>query len=121
MQWKEVSNAMGDIHQTLKSALGMEVTYVTNASIAGMIAQELRGATVALEHRYFGESQPCSNLSTTNLKYHTIQQAIDDLDYFAYHVNLPMPDGHHVTPNEAPWILLGCSHAGALTSLTKVK
>lgn len=99
----------------------MEVTYVTNASIAGMIAQELGGATVSLEHRYFGGSQPYGNLSTDNLKYHTIQQAIDDLDYFAYHVKLPMPNGARVTPSEAPWILIGCSYAGALTSFTKVK
>ena len=99
----------------------MEIIYVTNKSIAGMIAQELEGATVSLEHRYFGESQPYDNLSTDNLKYHTIQQAIDDLDYFAYNVKLPMPNGDHVTPHEAPWILLGCSYAGALTSFTKVK
>lgn len=47
-----------------------------------------------------------------SLRLHTIQQAIDDLAYFAYNVNLPMPGGDKVTPDEAPWILVGGSYAG---------
>lgn len=86
-----------------------------------MIAQQQGGATIVLEHRYYGYSNPYSDLSTESLRYHTIQQAIDDLDYFAYNVVLPMPNGAHVTPDEAPWVLIGGSYAGALTSFTKVK
>ena len=41
-----------------------------------------------------------------------IQQAIDDLEYFAKNVNLPMPGGDSVTPDKAPWILVGGSYAG---------
>lgn len=74
-----------------------------------------------LEHRYYGYSNPYNNLSVASLNYHTIQQAIDDFDYFAYNVKLAMPRGDHVTPAKAPWILVGGSYAGALTSFTKVK
>lgn len=41
-----------------------------------------------------------------------IQQAIEDLEYFAKNVNLPMPGGDSVTPDKAPWILVGGSYAG---------
>ena len=47
---------------------------------------------------------------------HTIQQAIDDLEYFAKNVKLPMPGGDKVTPDKAPWILIGGSYPGALVS-----
>ncbi|KAH9839119.1 peptidase S28 [Rhodofomes roseus] len=94
--------------------------FLVNSTIDGMIAQELSGATIVLEHRYYGLSNPYNNLSVASLQYHTIQQAIDDLAYFAYNVKLPMPGGDNVTPDVAPWILIGGSYAGALTSFTKV-
>lgn len=48
-----------------------------------------------------------------SLRVHTIQQAIDDLEYFAKNVNLPMPGGDSVTPDKAPWVLIGGSYSGA--------
>ncbi|KAH9920151.1 peptidase S28 [Fomitopsis serialis] len=101
------------------NAEGYESSLV-NSTINGMIAQELNGSTIVLEHRFYGYSNPYDNLSVESLQYHTIQQAIDDFEYFAYNVKLPMPGGDHVTPDEAPWILIGGSYAGALTSFTKV-
>lgn len=95
--------------------------YLTNRTVNGMIAQELNGATIVIEHRYYGYSNPYNNLSVESLQYHTIKQAIDDLVYFAYNVKLPMPGGDHVTPEKAPWILIGGSYSGALTAFTKVK
>ncbi|KZT71695.1 hypothetical protein DAEQUDRAFT_723773 [Daedalea quercina L-15889] len=94
--------------------------FLVNSTINGMIAQEHSGATIVLEHRYYGFSNPYNNLSVESLQYHTIQQAIDDLVYFAYNVKLSMPGGDRVTPDEAPWILIGGSYSGALTSFTKV-
>jgi len=76
---------------------------------------------VVLEHRFYGLSNPYPDLSVKSLKYHTIQQAIDDYEYFAKNVNLPMPNGDSVTPDKAPWILVGGSYAGALVSWTMVK
>lgn len=94
---------------------------LTDQSINGLIAQQQHGATIVLEHRYYGYSNPYIDLSTESLRYHTIQQAIDDLEYFAYNVELAMPGGNNVTPADASWILTGCSYAGALTSFPKVK
>ena len=74
-----------------------------------------------LEHRFYGESAPFADLSTPNMTYHTIQQAIDDHEYFAKNVKLAMPGGNSVGPTKAPWILVGGSYSGALTSWTMVK
>ena len=96
-------------------------SYLTNATINGRIAQELNGSTIVLEHRFFGESNPYSDLSVQSFRVHTVQQAIDDLVYFAQNVQLPMPGGDQVAPGKAPWILVGGSCAGALTSYTLTK
>ncbi|KIY73984.1 peptidase S28 [Cylindrobasidium torrendii FP15055 ss-10] len=94
--------------------------YLTNKTINGLIAQQEGGATIVLEHRFYGFSNPLPDLTPESLKLHTIQQAIDDLEYFAYNVELAMPNGTEVTPDKAPWILIGGSYAGALTSWTMV-
>lgn len=95
--------------------------YLTNKTINGLLAQQEHGATIVLEHRYFGTSQPKANLSDENMQLLTIQQAIDDLEYFAKNVVLPMPGGDSVQPGKAPWVLIGGSYSGALTSYTVVK
>lgn len=87
--------------------------YLTNLTINGLIAQQEKGATIVLEHRYYGLSNPYPDLSVESLQYHTIQQAIDDLEYFAKNVVLPMPNGANVSPDKAPWILVGGSYAGS--------
>ncbi|KAF8995657.1 serine carboxypeptidase S28-domain-containing protein [Cyathus striatus] len=94
--------------------------YLTNRTINGLIAQQQNGSAIVLEHRFYGLSNPHPDLSVASLQVHTIQQAIDDLEYFANNVVLPMPDGDKVTPDKAPWILIGGSYSGALTSWTMV-
>lgn len=94
--------------------------YLTNGTINGLIAQQQNGATIVLEHRFYGYSNPYNNLSSTSLRVHTLPQAIDDLVYFANNVDLPMPGGDAVKPGQAPWVLIGGSYSGALTSFTVV-
>ncbi|KAG6885617.1 hypothetical protein C0993_012364 [Termitomyces sp. T159_Od127] len=95
--------------------------YLTNRTINGLIAQQQNASTVVLEHRFYGFSNPRPDLSVKSLKLHTIQQAVDDLVYFAKTVKLPMPGGDQVTPDKTPWILTGGSYSGALTSWTMVR
>ncbi|KAL0063139.1 hypothetical protein AAF712_009929 [Marasmius tenuissimus] len=93
--------------------------YLTNQTITGYMAQIFNGATVILEHRFFGLSNPVEDLKGTTLaKYHTIDQAVGDLEYFAGNVKLPMDSGGEVAPGKAPWILTGGSYPGALTAWT---
>jgi dipeptidyl aminopeptidase/acylaminoacyl peptidase len=42
------------------------------------------------------------------------------LEYFTKNVVLPMPNGGKLTPATTPWILVGGSYSGALTSYTLV-
>jgi hypothetical protein len=77
------------------------------------IAQQQNGTTIVLEHRFYGLSNPLPDLSVKSFRLHTIQQAIDDFEYFAKNVNLPMPGGDSITPDKAPWILIGGSYSGA--------
>ncbi|KAI0048182.1 peptidase S28 [Auriscalpium vulgare] len=94
--------------------------FLTNDSINGQIAQAHNGATVMLEHRFYGFSNPLPDLSVESLRFHTIQQAIDDLEYFAKNAKLPFPGGDQVGPDKVPWVLVGGSYAGALTAFTNV-
>ncbi|EGN95063.1 hypothetical protein SERLA73DRAFT_187354 [Serpula lacrymans var. lacrymans S7.3] len=95
-------------------------SYLTNETVNGLIAQQQSGATIIVEHRFFGLSNPYDNLTSQSLELLNIQQAIDDLVYFAQNVDLPMPGGDQVKPDQAPWVLIGGSYSGALTSWTMV-
>ena len=95
--------------------------YLTNRTVNGQIAQAQNGAAIVLEHRYYGLSNPYDDLSVKSLQFHTIQQAIDDLEYFTKNVVLPQPDGDAVKPGQAPWVLVGGSYSGALTGFTMTK
>jgi hypothetical protein len=77
-----------------------------------MIAQQQNGSTVVLEHRFFGLSNPYPDQSVKSLQVLTIEQAIEDLVYFAQNVDLPMAGGDQVPPTKAPRILIGGSYRG---------
>ncbi|KIJ35161.1 hypothetical protein M422DRAFT_69992 [Sphaerobolus stellatus SS14] len=94
--------------------------YLTNATVNGLIAQATNASIVLIEHRFFGLSNPIDNLEDESLALLTIDQATKDLSYFANNVVLPQPNGDKLSPKEAPWVLIGGSYAGALTSWTLV-
>ncbi|KAJ2922949.1 hypothetical protein H1R20_g14152, partial [Candolleomyces eurysporus] len=102
-----------------QAADGSEV-HLTNRTMVGTIAQATNGAAIVLEHRFYGQSNPYPDMTVESLQVHTIEQAMDDLVYFAQNAKLAMPGGdtESVRPHKAPWILLGGSYAGALTSWT---
>ena len=52
---------------------------------------------------------------------HTVQQAIDDLEYFAKNVKLPMPNGENLGPEKAPWILAGGSYPGEYSPISRIR
>ncbi|KDQ18128.1 hypothetical protein BOTBODRAFT_104912 [Botryobasidium botryosum FD-172 SS1] len=91
-------------------------TYLTKHSIHGAIARATKGATVVLEHRFFGQSNPYPNLSEECFRFLTLEQTIDDLVHFARIAVLPMPGGDSVGADTAAWFLTGISYAGALVN-----
>ena len=80
-------------------------------AVMGMLsahAANLKARAIAVEHRYYGQSQPFGDLSTENLKYLSTDQAIADLIYFKTAMQSQGYNGK--------WIVMGGSYAGALAA-----
>lgn len=92
------------------------VGYLTNRTLSGVYAQELGAAAILVEHRYWGYSSPFEVLSTDNMKYLTLRNAIADMNYFAKHVKLPFDTSGKSNADKAPWIFVGGSYTGALAA-----
>ncbi|RFU32281.1 hypothetical protein B7463_g4069, partial [Scytalidium lignicola] len=93
--------------------------YLTNQTITGLYAQEIKGAVVIVEHRYWGSSSPYDNLTTENLQLLTLKQAIADFVNFAKTVDLPFDTDHSSNADKAPWVFSGGSYSGALSAWTE--
>lgn len=78
------------------------------------LAKKLNAHLVALEHRYYGESLPTTNLKAPNLKHLNLQAAIDDLATFQRH----MMSTRGMT---GPWVAFGGSYAGTLAAFYREK
>ncbi|OTB00961.1 hypothetical protein M426DRAFT_266744 [Hypoxylon sp. CI-4A] len=89
-------------------------SYLTDRGLPGMIAKEVGGAVVIIEHRYWGNSTPFETQSTENLQYLTLDQAIADFVHFARTVRLPFDSNGTSNAPKAPWIWSGGSYSGAL-------
>ncbi|KAK0721033.1 serine carboxypeptidase S28 [Lasiosphaeris hirsuta] len=90
--------------------------FLTNRTLAGLFAQEIGGATIVIEHRYWGESSPYSVLDTKNLTYLTLENSVADLVHFARTVQLPFDKSGMSNAPDAPWIDLGASYSAALAA-----
>ncbi|GJQ77978.1 hypothetical protein Trydic_g2339 [Trypoxylus dichotomus] len=69
--------------------LGGEWTIRTSTLKTGQIfdmAEQHGGYMFYTEHRYYGESYPTANMSTENLRYLSVDQAIADIAYFIHYV-----------------------------------
>lgn len=82
-----------------------------SGAVMGMLsahAANLKARAIAVEHRYYGQSQPFTDLATENLKYLSTDQAIADLIYFK---TVMQSQGYN-----GKWIVMGGSYAGALAA-----
>lgn len=108
------------LHGPNESAGDRMVWYTTNQTADGYLAQEVQGAAIMIEHRYWGDSSPYNNLNSETLQYLTLDQSLRDLINFAHNVKLPFdaslsaPDG--TSPDKAPWVYSGGSYPGALAT-----
>jgi hypothetical protein len=78
------------------------------------LAKKFKGHLVALEHRYYGESLPTSNLTADALKYLNLESAIADLARFQ---KFMMEDQGF----KGKWISFGGSYAGTLSAFYREK
>ncbi|KIO19487.1 hypothetical protein M407DRAFT_30852 [Tulasnella calospora MUT 4182] len=106
-----------------QSADGFDVELTSPASLQRAVMMSLGAAGVVLEHRYYyGNSSPYQTLSKGNLKYLTLDQAIEDLKCFAEHAKLPWTKKATSShPDKVPWVNMGCSYLGVLSAYTQQK
>ena len=83
-----------------------------------VLAQKYKARVLALEHRFYGASQPFGDLSTEHLRYLTTDQALNDLAYF---INWAQNDPVLNIGTERPWITYGGSYPGALSAWFRYK
>lgn len=69
-----------------------------------------------LEHRFYGESHPTEDMSTSNLRYLTSQQALADGALFRNNI-MKMRQ----LPGETKWVVFGGSYSGSLAAWFKLK
>ncbi|KAG5962519.1 hypothetical protein E4U58_003850 [Claviceps cyperi] len=81
--------------------------YVGKTTQSFEFARTNKAAVITLEHRYYGESSPFQNVTTTNLQHLTLDNAIQDIVYFANNVVLPFDKKRTSSPDKAPWVLTG--------------
>lgn len=73
------------------------------------MAQELNGTLFYTEHRFYGKSRPTNNTEVENLRFLSIDQALEDLAYFITHIKSTSRDF-----DESGVILVGGSYSGML-------
>lgn len=75
------------------------------------MAEALNGTMYYTEHRYYGESRPTDDLTTENLAYLNIDQALADLAYFIVHEKQTNPE----LANSGV-ILIGASYSATMVT-----
>lgn len=71
---------------------------------------------LALEHRYYGASQPLPDLSTSNLRFLSSRQALQDIALFHEHATALME-----LPASTKWVAFGGSYPGMLAAWSRSK
>ncbi|EJU00458.1 peptidase S28 [Dacryopinax primogenitus] len=92
---------------------------VLDTGIVAILARETGGMAVVLEHRYYGQSMPVSNLSTDSLRFLNNAQAAADSANFMRSVHFPGVD-EDVSALNRPWIYYGGSYGGARAAHMRV-
>lgn len=79
-------------------------------------AKQFGAMCFQVEHRFYGNSQPTSDLSVKNLVYLSSQQALADLAYFIESMN-----DEYKFSNDTKWFAFGGSYAGSLAAWLRAK
>ncbi|KAG2225593.1 hypothetical protein INT45_013704 [Circinella minor] len=93
-------------------AIGRAI-YVTNSSMA-LLAEQLHGVVIVMEHRCYGESQLGTDYSVQYLRTLNTEQALEDMANIIKKVKLPnleLP-----AAPETKWIVYGGSYSGNLAA-----
>ncbi|XP_059468326.1 putative serine protease K12H4.7 [Neocloeon triangulifer] len=78
-------------------------------TFVGQLANNFNGFTIDLEHRYYGQSRPTPDTSSANLKYLSVDQALEDAATFA----LSLKESLGLN---GPWIVVGGSYSANMAA-----
>uniref|UniRef100_G3TV79 Serine protease 16 n=1 Tax=Loxodonta africana TaxID=9785 RepID=G3TV79_LOXAF len=78
-------------------------------------AERLGAFCLALEHRFYGQSQPTGDLSTASLRYLRSKQVLADIAYFRTEIAKKMG----LIKNK--WVVFGGSYGGSLAVWSRIK
>ncbi|KAK3686780.1 hypothetical protein LTR37_019459 [Vermiconidia calcicola] len=87
------------------------------------LARATGGLAVVWGQRYYygGNVVPSGVYTTENLRFHSIEQALSDLAYFAQHVTFPGLQDQNLTAPNAPWIIIGGSYGGQTSTFARIQ
>ncbi|KAK5970304.1 Serine carboxypeptidase S28 [Trichostrongylus colubriformis] len=80
------------------------------------MAQQNGAMVFLLEHRYYGQSRPTTDMATANLVYLSSAQALEDMAMFITAMKVKFPN-----IAAAPWVTFGGSYSGALAAWARIK
>ncbi|KAJ5380773.1 uncharacterized protein N7496_003201 [Penicillium cataractarum] len=128
---------------------GIFLAESTEQSAVMQLAKRFNGLAIGWEHRYFGSSLPfpmalgnntpvtpaecynsadCTHLlidSPGSYRYMTVEQALEDANYFARNFELPKGRGSYskssLTADKTPWIWIGGSYPGARAAFALIR
>ncbi|KAG0175495.1 hypothetical protein DFQ28_000083 [Apophysomyces sp. BC1034] len=100
------------------SAFGIYGT--SNLSMA-LLAKDLDGIIVIIEHRSYGRSLPAPDFSAESLKTLNTKDALADLANFIKTVKIPKLKTPLPPPPETKWIVYGGSYSGSLAAWMRYK
>jgi hypothetical protein len=86
----------------------------TGTVLVNQIAKKYGAHRVALEHRYYGYSQPFATLAPANMKYLSMKQALEDLARFQHYAQEQLA-------LQGKWIAVGGSYPGELAAFYRLK
>lgn len=94
--------------------LPQEVAYSSDPTLYDNIAKKFGALSVTVEHRYYGNSIPFKSMATSNLRYFTVEQAMEDFVNFRLFIQT-----NYNISDDIPWLLDGCSYSGAVSAWMK--
>ncbi|KAJ1957131.1 hypothetical protein GGI12_005110 [Dipsacomyces acuminosporus] len=106
----------------LNSGEGAASPYWVSAGETYNLANATKGLLIMMEHRYYGESYPVSDLSGPNMKYLTLENSLEDMAYFIRNAAgfIRSTIGVTLCP-QSKWVVAGGSYPANLAVWMRLK
>ncbi len=110
------SYAMSSASPVLLYICGESTCHASSVGRGAIVdyAKRFNAVIVALEHRYYGQSQPFDKLTTKNMKYLSTYQAVEDLASFQKYLS-------QKNSFNGKWVAIGGSYPGNLAAYYRLK